>query len=154
MVLPWAQATGGVTNSHQNRREQAPWACRDQPGSEPPYDVVQLAHHFGASRLSMLFRLRNLRFVAEAECKYLRTLDEEDQGKQLAEPLGLPEPDHAEMRSEFKHRSSDWPRGIPERRGLLRQAPGTRRDGRARGGRSAQLVEDAGLDPDATRASL
>lgn len=79
---------------------------RTEPGSQSLqlYDVVQLAHYFGVSRLSALFRLRNLRLVTEAEREQLKRLDDQGKGRQLANLLGLPEPDHTEMRSEFKHR--------------------------------------------------
>lgn len=79
---------------------------RSEPGTQTIqlYDVVQLAHHFGVSRLSALFRLRNLRLLTEAEFEHLKVLDDEGKGKKLAKLLGLAEPDHEEMRSEFKHR--------------------------------------------------
>ncbi len=79
---------------------------RSEPGTQTIqlYDAVQLAHHFRASRLSVLFRLRNLRLLTEAEFDRLKSLDEQGKGKQLADALGLTEPDHAEMRSEFKRR--------------------------------------------------
>jgi Zn-dependent peptidase ImmA (M78 family)/DNA-binding XRE family transcriptional regulator len=79
---------------------------RSEPGTQAVqlYDLVQLAHHFGVSRLSSLYRLRNLRLVTEAEFGHLKTLEDAGKGKQLARRLGLPEPDHGEMRSEFKHR--------------------------------------------------
>jgi hypothetical protein len=65
---------------------------------------VLLAHHFGVSRISALYRLRNLRLLSEAEFNHLKAVDDEGKGKLLATALGLSEPDHAEMRSEFKHR--------------------------------------------------
>lgn len=79
---------------------------RSEPGTQAVqlYDLVQLAHHFGVSRLSSLYRLRNLRLVTEAEFGHLKALEEAGKGKKLARLLGLPEPDHVEMRSEFKHR--------------------------------------------------
>jgi len=79
---------------------------RSEPGTQTIqlYDVVLLAHHFGVSRSSALYRLRNLRLLSEAEFNHLKALDDEGKGKQLATTLGLSEPDHAEMRSEFKHR--------------------------------------------------
>jgi Zn-dependent peptidase ImmA (M78 family)/DNA-binding XRE family transcriptional regulator len=122
---------------------------RSEPGTQTLqlYDVVQLAHHFGASRLSALFRLRNLRLLTEAEFEHLKALDEQGKGKQLAALLGLPEPDHTEMRGEFKHRFL----------GLALEA--FRRDELSRGklrelvamvGFAAddldQLLEDAGID--------
>jgi Zn-dependent peptidase ImmA (M78 family)/transcriptional regulator with XRE-family HTH domain len=79
---------------------------RSEPGTQTIqlYDVVQLARHFGVSRLSALFRLRNLRLLSESEFDHLKALDEAGKGKQLAKRLGLTEPDHEELRSEFKHR--------------------------------------------------
>jgi hypothetical protein len=79
---------------------------RSEPGSQTLqlYDVVLLAHHFGASRLSALYRLRNLRLVSEAEFETLKAQDDAGKGSQLAKLLGLPEPDHAEIRNEFQHR--------------------------------------------------
>jgi hypothetical protein len=81
---------------------------RSEPGTQNDpalrTNVVQLAHYFGVSRLSTLFRLRNLRLLTEAEFEHLRALDDQGRGKQLAKLLGLTEPDHEEMRSEFKHR--------------------------------------------------
>ncbi len=126
---------------------------RTEPGTQALqlYDVVQLAHHFGVSRLSSLFRLRNLRLVTAAEFDHLKALDDQGKGKQLAELLGLPEPDHTEMRSEFKHRFL----------GLALEA--FRRDEVSHGklrelvamvGLAAddldQLIEDAGIDADAS----
>jgi len=42
--------------------------------------------------------------VTEAELGHLRALEDSGKGRKLARLLGLPEPDHVEMRSEFKHR--------------------------------------------------
>src|SRR6185436_6822797 len=58
----------------------------------------------GVSRPSALFRLRNLRLVSEAELRCLRALDEGGKGRQIADLLGLPEPDHTGIRNEFRHR--------------------------------------------------
>ena len=68
------------------------------------YDVVQLAHHFGVSRLAALYRLRNLRVVNEAEFEHLKRLDDEGKGKQLAEQLDRADPTDSESRNEFRHR--------------------------------------------------
>jgi Zn-dependent peptidase ImmA (M78 family) len=67
---------------------------RTEPGSQVVqlYDVVQLAHHFGVSRLSALYGLRNLRMVTEAEFGHLRALEDGGKGRKLARLLGLPEP--------------------------------------------------------------
>lgn len=79
---------------------------RSGPGTQTLqlYDVVQLAHHFGVSRLSALFRLRNLRLLSEADFEHLKALDDRGKGRHLAKLLGLAEPHHDEIRSEFKHR--------------------------------------------------
>jgi len=79
---------------------------RSEPGSQSIqlYDVVQLAHHFGVSRLSALYRLRNLKLVTEAEFEALKSLDEAGRGKQLADLLGLPELDNSTKGNEFHHR--------------------------------------------------
>ena len=65
---------------------------------------VLLAHHFGASRISTLYRLKNLRLVNEPEFHELKDQDEQGLGKALAGVLDLPEPDHEEARNEFRHR--------------------------------------------------
>jgi Zn-dependent peptidase ImmA (M78 family)/transcriptional regulator with XRE-family HTH domain len=79
---------------------------RSEPGSQSIqlYDVVQLAHHFGVSRLSALYRLRNLKLVTEAEFEALKSLDKAGRGKQLADLFGLPELDNSTARNEFHHR--------------------------------------------------
>lgn len=83
----------------------------DVEGRTPPrsqavqlYDVVQLAHHFGVSRIATLYRFRNLRIISEADFGRLKELDESGRGKQLAEHLGLAEPDHAGVRDRFQSR--------------------------------------------------
>jgi Zn-dependent peptidase ImmA (M78 family)/DNA-binding XRE family transcriptional regulator len=79
---------------------------RTAPGSQVVqlYDVVQLAHHFGVSRIAALYRLRNLRIISSPEFDRLKELDDLGRGKQIAAHLGLPEPDHAEVRERFQHR--------------------------------------------------
>jgi Zn-dependent peptidase ImmA (M78 family)/DNA-binding XRE family transcriptional regulator len=79
---------------------------RSAPGSQAVqlYDVVRLAHHFGVSRIAALYRLRNLRIISKPELDHLKELDDLGRGKQLAEHLGLPEPDHTEVRERFQHR--------------------------------------------------
>ena len=79
---------------------------RSDPGTQAVqlYDVVQIAHHFGVSRLAALYRLRNLRLVSAAEFDQLKALDDTDKGKQLARLLGLAEPDDSMVRDEFRHR--------------------------------------------------
>ncbi len=79
---------------------------RSEPGTQTIqlYDVVQVAHHFGVSRLSALFRLRNLRLVTESEFNHLKGLEDEGKGKQLAKRLGLSDSDHEETCRDFKPR--------------------------------------------------
>lgn len=79
---------------------------RAAPGSQAlqMYDVVQLAHHFGVSRLSALFRLLNLRLLSKGELESLRAQEERGAGRETAAFLDLPEPDHRAARNEFRHR--------------------------------------------------
>lgn len=79
---------------------------RTAPGSRVVrLDVVLLAHHFGVSRIAALYRLRNLRLIKETDFDRLKELDNAGRGKQIAEALGLPEPDHTEARDGFRHRT-------------------------------------------------
>ena len=68
------------------------------------YDVVRLAHHFSVSRIAALYRLRNLKMISEPEFDDLKELDGLGRGKQLARHLGLPTPDHGELRWRFQLR--------------------------------------------------
>jgi Zn-dependent peptidase ImmA (M78 family)/DNA-binding XRE family transcriptional regulator len=77
---------------------------RSEPGSQDIqlHDVVLLAHHFDVSRVSALYRLKNLKLVNESEFQALQ--DREAQvGRSMARLLGL-EPDEEEQRREFKSR--------------------------------------------------
>ncbi len=69
--------------------------ARPAPGSQDIqlYDVVLLAHHFGASRISVLYRLKNLKYLTEPEFASLQIHEESGHGKVMARLLGLPEPD-------------------------------------------------------------
>lgn len=79
---------------------------RTSPGSQDLqlYDLVQVAHHFGVSRLSALYRLKNLRAVSQPEFDHLKALEESGKGAEVARLLKLPEPDHEAARNEFVHR--------------------------------------------------
>lgn len=80
---------------------------RTAPGTQAIqlYDVVQLAHHFGVSRISALYRLRNLRLLTAAEFDHLRNLDDCGVSKQLAAHLDIPDPDlPPERRNWFRQR--------------------------------------------------
>lgn len=124
---------------------------RTAPGSQAVqlYDVVQLAHHFGVSRAAMLYRLRNLRLITQAELDRMKELDDGGRGKQIAAHLGLPEPDHTAVRDGFRHRilglALEAYRREEISRGKLTELAamlGISRDD------VDSLIEDAGLDDD------
>ncbi len=79
---------------------------RTSPGSQDiqMYDVVELAEHFGVSRLAALYRLRNLGLLTEPELNELKRQEEAGRGRQLAQLLELPEPDHEAASNEFRRR--------------------------------------------------
>jgi len=68
------------------------------------YDIVELAHHFKVSRIAALYRIRNMRppLITDERLNYLRELEERGRGKDLADLLGLEEPDHRELRLRFR----------------------------------------------------
>jgi Zn-dependent peptidase ImmA (M78 family)/DNA-binding XRE family transcriptional regulator len=55
------------------------------------YDVVKLAHHFGVSVLSALYRLLNLKLLTEKQFEEIRKLDTEGLSHSVADLLGLAE---------------------------------------------------------------
>lgn len=67
------------------------------------YDVAQLAHHFGVSRLTALYRLKNLRLLKAPDFEALRLADE-GHGDRVARALRLLPQDHQAARSAFRHR--------------------------------------------------
>jgi Zn-dependent peptidase ImmA (M78 family)/transcriptional regulator with XRE-family HTH domain len=71
-----------------------PVDARTEPGSQELqlYDVVPLAHFFGVSVLSALYRLRNLRLVSEEHFERLKSQDAEGKSLEVASLLGLPAP--------------------------------------------------------------
>ena len=66
---------------------------RASPGSQEIqlYDVALLSHHFGASRISALYRLKNLRLIDEREFQRLKAQEDAGAGKAVAEFLAAPE---------------------------------------------------------------
>ena len=78
---------------------------RTDPSSQviQVYDLVQLAHHFGVSRATALYRLKNLRLLKQAEFESLRAADAQ-RGDAVARALDLAPPDHEALRSAFRHR--------------------------------------------------
>ena len=96
----------GVFSDVLDEAESLDVEARSAPGSQAVqmYDVVRLAHHFSVSRIAALYRLRNLRMISEPEFSDLKELDRVGRGKQLARHLGLPTPDHVELRWRFQLR--------------------------------------------------
>lgn len=68
------------------------------------YDVVQLAHAYGVSVPSTLYRLRNLKLVSESEFERLRQMDGEGRSKRIAALLGAEAVESLEQRGEFQRR--------------------------------------------------
>ena len=83
-----------------------PVDTRTEPGSQDLqlYDVVQLAHFFGVSSSSALYRLRNLRLLTEAEFERLKALDEAGNSNKIAQFMGLPVRDGERHANEFARR--------------------------------------------------
>ena len=74
------------------------------PGSQEIqiYDVALLAEHFGVSRISALYRLKNLREISDTEFQKLKA--EDDEGSEIIEKvLGIAKAEH-EMKNEFRRR--------------------------------------------------
>lgn len=80
---------------------------RAAPGSQDIqlYDVALLAHHFGVSRISALYRLKNLRLLDERELQDLKGQEDSGAGKAMADflatDIAINEPD---SRDEFRRR--------------------------------------------------
>jgi Zn-dependent peptidase ImmA (M78 family)/transcriptional regulator with XRE-family HTH domain len=68
------------------------------------YDVVQLAHAYGVSVPSTLYRLRNLKLVSEPEFERLRQMDAEGRSKRIATLLGAQTVEPLELHGEFQRR--------------------------------------------------
>lgn len=85
-----------------------PIDSRTEPGTQELqlYDVVQLAHAYGVSVPSTLYRLRNLKLLSEKEFERLKTLDEQGRSRRIQELLELPPMDSGKHKSEFHRRFS------------------------------------------------
>ncbi len=68
------------------------------------HEIALLAHHFCVSRSVALYRVRNLHMVSEKELNRLLDDEKAGRGRELAQLLDLPEPDHAEERKRFRQR--------------------------------------------------
>lgn len=79
--------------------------ARAAPGSQDIqlYDVAQIAFHFGTSRLAVLYQLKNLRLLTEAQLQALK-MQEKRHGAAMARLLALPRPDNRLESDEFRHR--------------------------------------------------
>ena len=80
---------------------------RAAPGSQDIqlYDVALLAHHFGASRISALYRIKNLRLIDEREFQRLKAEEESGAGQTIAAILAAPEPTPDNVsRDDFRRR--------------------------------------------------
>lgn len=79
---------------------------RSGPGTQvlQLYDVVQLAHHFGVSRMSALYRLLNLNLLSRTDFERLQEQEQAGRGRELYLALGLEEPPHQRARHEFRTR--------------------------------------------------
>ncbi len=106
----------GLGKGRESRSQADVWAeqgdpvhvrARAVPNSQDiqMYDVVLIAHHFGTSPLSAIFRLKNLRLVSEAEFEKLRE-DEPAKARTVARALSvsLGDRDREAARNEFAHR--------------------------------------------------
>jgi Zn-dependent peptidase ImmA (M78 family)/transcriptional regulator with XRE-family HTH domain len=78
---------------------------REQPGSQAIqlYDIVHIAHHYGVSRLTALFRLLNLKLMTQGEFDELKAAEDAGHGRELATMLALPD-ENEDERDEFHHR--------------------------------------------------
>jgi Zn-dependent peptidase ImmA (M78 family)/DNA-binding XRE family transcriptional regulator len=80
---------------------------RSPPGSQDIqlYDVARLSHHFGVSRISMIYRLRNLRLINEAEQQRLAEQEHAGSGRAIADFLRATDPpDRMDVREDFRRR--------------------------------------------------
>lgn len=68
------------------------------------HEIALLAHHFGVSRTVALYRVRNLRLISDQELKRLLEEEKSGRGRELAQFLELPGPDHVKERNRFRHR--------------------------------------------------
>lgn len=83
-----------------------PIDSRTEPGTQEIqlYDVVQLAHFYGVSVLSTLYRLRNLKLLSEPEFERLKGMDAEGRSKKIGRLLGFAPLESVEQRGEFQRR--------------------------------------------------
>jgi len=75
-----------------DRQKPTPAEGRAEPGSQEVqlYDVVRLANRFGVSRLSAIYRLKNLRLISAAAAENLLEQERDGKGAQVERSLRLP----------------------------------------------------------------
>jgi Zn-dependent peptidase ImmA (M78 family)/transcriptional regulator with XRE-family HTH domain len=100
---------GAASRVHADIFDEAgvvPIDSRTDPGTQEIqlYDVVQLAHFYGVSVLSTLYRLRNLKLLSEPEFERLRNMDAEGRSRKIAKLLGFAPLESVEQRGEFQRR--------------------------------------------------
>jgi len=83
-----------------------PIDSRAEPGTQEIqlYDVIQMAHLYGISPLSALYRLRNLKLLTESEFERLKRMDSEGRSRTIGNLLGYPQLESIEQRGEFQRR--------------------------------------------------
>jgi Zn-dependent peptidase ImmA (M78 family)/transcriptional regulator with XRE-family HTH domain len=69
------------------------------------YDAVKLAHHFGVSVLSTLYRLLNLRLLTDKQFEEMKRMDQDGVSQELAGVLGLPQLSAVDNITEFHRRN-------------------------------------------------
>jgi Zn-dependent peptidase ImmA (M78 family)/transcriptional regulator with XRE-family HTH domain len=134
-----------------------PAEIRSEPGSQAIqlYDVVLLADHFGVSRTTALYRLRNLQILSQAALERLLEDEKAGRGKEIARLLAVQEPVHGASREEFRSRFMGLALEAYRREKITR---GKLRELSAMSGFSDEdldrLLEDAGLAQDEERISV
>lgn len=103
-----------LAKGHRSRRrteiydENAPLrvSARSKPESQrlQLHDVVLLAHHFTVSCPAVLYRLVSLRLITDEERKALAHQHSKGVSRDLRRLFGLPEPDDASEREQFRAR--------------------------------------------------
>ena len=105
-----ALGKGGASRAHVAVFDESDVVQVEQraaPGSQDIqlYDVALLAHHFGVSRISALYRLKNLRLIDEREFQRLKAEEDAGAGRAIADFLAADDPvDVRGTRDEFRRR--------------------------------------------------
>ncbi|WP_018292011.1 ImmA/IrrE family metallo-endopeptidase [Verrucomicrobium sp. 3C] len=101
---------GGASRAHVavfDEAEAVQVEQRAAPGSRDIqlYDVALLAHHFGMSRISALYRIKNLRLISDREFQRLKAEEGSGVGQTIANFLAAPEAPLEDLsRDDFQRR--------------------------------------------------